>query len=75
MASASVLIAIASSATANGTAKMVGSAVISEVSGMTATGRYKYDPLPVDPASWDDLSVDSAVWAVKPVDSATWTNL
>ena len=55
---------------------MSGSAAINEVSGMTATGRYKYEPLPpIDPASWNDLPVDSAVWATKPTDSATWTNL
>jgi len=51
--------------TANGTAKMGGSAVIQAVSDMTATGRYKYEPLPIDVATW----------ATKPVDSATWTTL
>jgi hypothetical protein len=63
--SASAEIDAVSSVIANGSAIMFGSAAINAVSGMTATGRYKYEPLPIDPA----------VWATKPVDSATWTNL
>jgi hypothetical protein len=54
-----------SGVTANGTAIMFGSAAINAVSDMTATGRYKYEPLPIDVATW----------ATKPVDSATWTTL
>jgi len=60
--SQSVSINAASTLTANSNATMSGVVIIGMVSGMTALGRLKYEPEPVDSADWDALPTSSTSW-------------
>ena len=52
----------ASTLTANSNATMSGVVIIGMVSGMTALGRLKYEPEPVNSADWDALPTSSTSW-------------